>query len=167
MDAVESNSRIEKDGEGFIENAIIKGTGELRNKPLESALKAFVTNHVTKYYTVAAVRALVNLDAKEEIWKIRQIIEGSLSKDPHVVGFFSCGTCIETKKKEESARKNVPGISFWVIFDWPQYGIKAYENHLSKLMINSNMDVFACRAISGRSKSCFSLLFLPINLSVI
>jgi len=151
----EQNQNLQQ--EGFNENAIIKGTAELRNKPLEAALQAFVVSHVIKYFTVAAVRALINVDANDEIWKIRQIIEDSLSKDKHVVGFFSCGTCIETKTKEKEKRESVPGISFWVIFDWPEYGIKAYENHLRKLMINTNMNVFACRAIHGRSKLTFIL----------
>jgi len=44
------------------------------------------------------------------------------------------------------------GISFWVVFDWAQYGIQAFENHLAKLILKSNLNLHSCKAIKGRGK---------------
>ena len=136
-------------------NISLKSKQELRFVPLQNALKAFVVDHVCKYFTVACIRALLNENSKKEIWTTRQVIEESFAKDPHIVGFFSCGTALKTKVGEEY--KELPGISFWVIFDWPECGITNYENHLSKLVMKSGLDLYNCKAVRGRSKLIISI----------
>ena len=54
------------------------------------------------------------------------MMESTLDKEGHVVCYFSCGTALSTKVDGES--DDVPGLAFWVIFDWPEYGIGAFEN---------------------------------------
>ena len=73
-------------------------------------------------------------------------MESTLDKEGHVVGYFSCGLALSTKVDGES--DDVPGLAFWVIFDWPEYGIGAFENYLSKLIL----DILSCKADKGRSK---------------
>ena len=137
-----------------------KGKQELRDVPLKSALKAFVVDQIQKFYSVAGMRALISPKSKGEIWEIRQVLEQKLSEDKHIVGFFSCATSLRTKVDGEI--KHVPGISFWVIFDWPECGLSAYENYLSKLVINAKLDLLCCNSVRGRSKYLF-LLHLKLN----
>jgi len=42
------------------------------------------------------------------------------------------------------------GISFWVIFDWPQYGLAGYENYISKLFFENGIDLQSCNAVRSR-----------------
>jgi len=72
---------------------------------------------------------------KQKIWLVRRRLEESLSKQKHVVGFVSCLTVLKTKDQEEP----LPGISFWVILDWPEHGIQGYENHLTKLFLKEEI----------------------------
>jgi len=117
---------------------------------LKSALKSFILTHITNHYEVAGVRTLVK--EKEKIWLVRRRLEENLSKQKHVVGFLSCLTALKTKEREEP----LPGISFWVIFDWPEYGIQGYENHLTKLFLKEEVDLYSCKAVRGRSKITYS-----------
>ena len=54
--------------------------------------------------------------------------------------------------KEVDVRKTALhiGISFWVIFDWQNYGLSAYENRVSKLFLESKVDLITCKALRGR-----------------
>lgn len=128
------------------EEITIEVKKELKSCVLKSALKSFILSQVTNHYEVAAVRTLVK--EKNEIWLVRRTMEESLSKQKHVVGFISCLTALKTKESKEP----MPGISFWVIFDWPEYGIQGYENHLTKLFLKERADLYSCKAVRGRSK---------------
>ena len=128
----------------------LKPTKELRSNPLKQALKCFVTANVCKYYEVASIRALLKQGDKNEIWEARQLMEAILTNEQRVVGFFSCGTALSQKVKGDS--EEVPGLAFWVIFDWPEYGLNAFENYLSKLILKTGLDLLSCKAVRGRSK---------------
>ena len=142
----------------------IKPKKELRSQPLKSSLKCFVTDYICKYYEVASIRALLK-STKQEIWEIRQVFEQSLRKDNHIVGFFSCGTAIE--QKIDGEKKGNPGLVFWVVFDWPECSLNAYEAYLSKLFIKTGLDLLSCKAIKGRSKFfCLSLKFDSLSHSI-
>ena len=118
---------------------------ELRCRPLEAGLRSLIAQHVTEYYQVAAVRALIR-ENMLEIYNVREIFEKKLRKEEHVVGYFSCITGLKQKEKE------ILGISFWVIFDWPEYGLSAYESHLTKLFLSSGLSNLSCKAGRGKSK---------------
>ena len=120
--------------------------GELKSTILKGALKTFVLQHVVKYYETAAIRCIVR--DSNELWLVRQQIENALDKDRHVVGFISCPTALYGSNKKEAN----PGLSFWVIFDWPQYGVRAFENHLSRLCFREKTDMISCKAVRGRGK---------------
>ena len=76
---------------------------------------------------MASVRALLKIDSHSEIWEARQLMETTLSEGEHVVGFFSCGTALSQKVKEGKAEH--PGLAFWVMFDWPEYGTSDFAFH--------------------------------------
>ena len=122
---------------------------ELRCRPLEAGLRSLIAQHVTEYYQVAAVRALIR-ENMLEIYNVREIFEKKLRKEEHVVGYFSCITGLKQKEKDEWTE--IPGISFWVIFDWPEYGLSAYESHLTKLFLSSGLSNLSCKAVRGKSK---------------
>ena len=141
-------SEAEHESEAETSQTQIIPIKELRNQPLRSALKSCIVSKVSSKYQVIAVRALINTNT--ELWKVRRIMEETLTKDHHVVGFISCGTALtQTANKEV---KNVPGISFWIIFDWPEHGLSAYESHVSKIFLKENLNLLACKAIRSRSK---------------
>lgn len=117
---------------------------ELKSSVLKSALKTFVLQHVTKYYETAAIRCMIR--EAEELWLVRRKVEAALNNDRHVVGFLSCPTALYGGNKKEA----VPGLGFWVIFDWPQYGVRAFEDHLSRLCFREKMDLVSCKAVRGR-----------------
>ena len=128
----------------------IKPMKELRSPPLKQALKCFVTDHICKYYEVASIRALLKRDTKKELWEARQLMETTLKADNHIVGFFSCGTALS--QKVDGKQDDVPGLAFWVMFDWPEYGLSAFECYLSKLILKTGLDLLSCKAVKGRSK---------------
>ena len=132
---------------------------ELRCVPLKSALKCLVVQQISSYYQVAAVRALIK-EHESEIWKVRQVFEEKLRNDLHIVGFFSCATALKQKIGEEY--KEVPGISFWVMFDWPEYGLAAFENNLTKMFLSTGLSILSCKAVKGRGK-CLNLYTSPYN----
>ena len=73
---------------------------------------------------------------REERWKNQHIL------------FFSCITAMVGKKKAKARRRrndsgsneedgeeysnNNCGISFWIVFNWPEYGISSFAEHISK-----------------------------------
>ena len=43
-------------------------------------------------------------------------------------------------------------MAFWVMFDWPEYGIVAYENHLTQLFLSLGVTNIEAKAVKARSK---------------
>ena len=86
------------------------------------------------------------------------MIEEKLKADSHIVGFFSCGTVLP--QKVDGKEDDVPGMAIWVMFDWPGYGLSAFENYLSRLIIKIGLDLLSCKAVHRRSKFKFFLVVL-------
>lgn len=131
------------------EEETIEVKKELKSSVLKSALKSFVLSHITNHYEVAGVRMMIK--EKNDIWLVRRRLEKKLASQKHVVGFISCLTALKTKDNQEP----LPGLSFWVIFDWPEYGIQGYEDHLTKIFLKEEVDLYSCKAVRGRSKLHF------------
>ena len=156
----------------------MKPNRQLRSKVLKKALSCYIIPPFLQNYEVVGVRALLK-NENDNVWEKRRILEATLNNDEHVVAFFSCITAIEGKKKpkkrkiihrdpneseeeenEEEASDNdelsiIPGVSFWVVFDWPQYGLAAYEERISKHFMESGVDLINCKAVRGRGKNNF------------
>ena len=56
----------------------------------------------------------------------------------------------ESDNEQEYEGKIVPGVALWIAFDWPQYGMAAYENHIRKIFLAENVNPLDCTAIRGR-----------------
>ena len=124
---------------------------ELRCKPLVAALKCSVALVVSNFYQVVAIRVLSKQgENSPEIWSKRQLFEENLKREEKVVGFFSCPTALQ--KSIRNKKVEVPGMAFWVMFDWPEYGIVAYENHLTQLFLSLGVTNIEAKAVKARSK---------------
>ena len=150
---------------------------QLRSKVIKKALKAFVVGTLTKKYQVCAVRSLcLNGTDREKTWLIRRMLESSLEQNPHIVCFFSCITALKEKKKKVNNKKFnhdenesdsdgeydiqseevfCPGIAFWIVFDWPESGLAAFEEYISREILTAGLDIDSCKAIRGRGKDNF------------
>ena len=80
--------------------------------------------------------------------------------------FFSCITAMLEKKKAKAGRKrndsgsrekdgkeysnNNCGISFWIVFTWPEYSISSFEENISKQFLAAEFDLISCKAIRSR-----------------
>ena len=89
--------------------------------------------------------------------------------------FFFCITALSKgnhRKKNQRSNKDssnsedetvaeqilCPGISLWIVFNWPKSGLTAFEKYLSKEILAVGLDLRSCKAIPGRGKIS-SLLF--------
>ena len=67
----------------------------------------------------------------------------------------------QVKQGSSNANKEpFAGISFFVIFDWPQYGLIGYEDHLSKIFLETGVHMVSCKAIRGRGMNFFLNYFI-------
>ena len=99
-----------------------------------------------------------------------------LEENPYAVCFFSCITAIpegnhgkknrpSNKDSSNSEDENVaeqifcPGISLWIMFNWPESGLAAFEEYISKEILAAGLDLTSCKTIQGRGK--ISLLLFP------
>ena len=121
---------------------------ELRCIPLKAALKCLVVQQISSFYQVAFIRALIK-EGESKVWKVRQVFEDKLK-----VGFFSCATASKQKNQHKGSEeiKEVPGVSFWVMFDWPEHGLTAFENHLTKMFLSSGLSLLSCKAVKRQGK---------------
>ena len=145
----------------------------LRSEVLKNALKSFIIPPLLSKYQTIAVRALIDSDtAKKYIWGKRRELEKILQQNKHVVAFFSCVTALQQKKKEkkrrysqdestsdeeenEESKENIPGVAFWIAFDWPEHGLQAFENEICREFLSTNLDVISCKVVKGRGKNYF------------
>ena len=88
--------------------------------------------------------------------------------------FFSCITAIlegnhgkqnrplnkdSSNSKDENVAEQIfcPGISLWNMFNWPESGLTAFEEYISKEILAAGLDLRSCKAIQGCGK--ISLVF--------
>ena len=123
---------------------------QLRSNVVKNALKVYVVGPLASKYQVCAVRSLcVDGVSKEKIWITRRLLESLLEENPYVVCFFSCitalseGNCRKKNQRSNKVSSNsedetvaeqtfCPGISLWIVFNWPESGLAAFEEYISK-----------------------------------
>ena len=143
---------------------------ELRSNLIRNTLKSFVVSPLVKKFQVCAVRTIcIDTLSKENIWLQRRKMEKVLKDNEHIVCFFSCITAMVEKKKNKPRRRrsdsdgseeeqeaeyssNNCGVSFWIVFNWPEYGISAFEEYLSREFLTAKFDIISCKAIRSRGK---------------
>lgn len=151
MEQVTSNEEREER-----EEDVLNPKKELKCAFVKTTLKSFVIQHVSKCYQAAAIRVMLPTGSKTEVWLARQKLENRFSNELQIVGFFSCATALYGVKKGDE-QQTIAGVSFWVMFDWPDMAIESYECHLTKIVIESGLDIVHCKAVKGRGK--LSLIF--------
>ena len=150
---------------------------QLRSNVIKNALKTSVVGPLTPKYQVRAVRSLcVDGVSKEKFWITRCLLKSLLEENPYAVCFFSCITAIpegnhgkqnrpsnkdSSNSKDENVAEQIfcPGISLWNMFNWPESGLTAFEEYISKEILAAGLDLRSCKAIQGRGK--ISLLAFP------
>ena len=99
-----------------------------------------------------------------------------LEDNEHIVCFFSCITAMVEKKNTKARRKindlgsseedgeesinNDCGISFWIVFNWPEYGISSFAEDIFREFLTAEFDLISCRAIRSRGKLTILYLFI-------
>ena len=87
--------------------------------------------------------------------------------------FFSCITALVEKKNTKARRRrNDSGSSeengeesikriyfFWIVLNWPEYGISSFAEHISREFLTAEFDLISCKAIRSRSKLTILYLF--------
>ena len=156
---------------------MFKATKELRSSLIRNSLKSFVLAPLIRKFKVCAVRAIyIGTLSKENIWLQRRKTEKLLQDNEHIVYFFSGITVMVENKKakagnmrndsgsseddEEESSSNINSISFWIVFNWPEYGISSFAEHISRGFVTAEFDLISCKAI--RSRDRLSILYLFI-----
>ena len=146
----------------------------LRCKPLREGLKRYIVPQVVAKYNIVSLRAVWTLErlaVDASIWEKRRELEVILLAQDEIVAFFSCITALSQRKppkkrkrkeendsSEESEEEDneskipLPGLSFWIVCDWPEYGIKKLEGTISKLFQEAGLNIERCKAITSRGK---------------
>ena len=147
----------------------------LRCQPLRTALKAYIVPPFARTYNVIAIRALWSMDrlpSSESIWQKRRELEVILLSNDNIVAFFSCITALVERRKrkkrryenyqsddeddiiddEDEEKVNLPGLSFWIACDWPEYGLQKMEIEISKQLQAAGLNIERCKAIRSRGK---------------
>ena len=103
-------------------------------------------------------------------------MEKLLEDNEHIVCFLSCITAMVENKKakagkrrndsvsskenmEESSSNNCD-ISFWTVFNWPEYGISPFAEHTSREFLMAEFDLVSCKAIRSRGRLTILYLFI-------
>ena len=60
---------------------------------------------------------------------------------------------------EESSCNNC-GISFWIVFNWPEYGISSFAKHISREFLTAEFDLISCKTIRSRGRLTIHYLFV-------
>ena len=150
---------------------------QIRSNVIKNALKTYVVGPLESKYQVCAVRYLcVDGLSKEKIWMTKRLLESLLEENSYVVCFFSCITALSegnyrkknrwsnkdsNNSEEETVAEQIfcPGISLWILFNWPDSGLAAFEEYISVEILAAGLDLRSYKAIRGRGK--ISLLLFP------
>ena len=60
----------------------------------------------------------------------------------------------------EEFNNNNCGISFWIVFNWLEYGILSFAKHIFKEFLTAEFDLISCKTIRSRGKLKIFELFI-------
>ena len=60
---------------------------------------------------------------------------------------------------EESSYHNC-GISFWIVFNSPEYGISSFAEHISRKVLTAEFDLISYKAVQSRGRLTIFYLFI-------
>ena len=140
---------------------------------MRNSLKSFVVAPLIRKFEVCAVRAIcIGTLSKENIWLYGRKMENLLEDNV----FFSCIFAMVGNKKAKAGKRrndsgsseedveecssNNYGISFWIVFNWPEYGISPFAEHISREFLTAEFDLISCKAIRSRGRLTILYLFI-------
>ena len=120
--------------------------------------------------------SLLMVFQNKKIWIAKRLLESLLEENPYLVCFFSCITVLlegnhgkisrlsnknTSNSEDEAVAEQIffPGISLWIVFNWTESELAAFEENISKEILAAGFDLRSCKAIRGRGK--ISLLLFP------
>ena len=127
-----------------------KGRNSLRSNMLKRALKSYIIPPVLKKYQVISLSALWDDDQPEEnrIWLKRKMSDKKNGRKRKRNEDESDSDFDDNEAAEES--KDYPGIAFWIAFDWPEYGVSAFEEIILKEFLSGGFCLSSCKVIKSR-----------------
>ena len=66
----------------------------------------------------------------------------------------------------EECSSNNYGISFWIVFNWPEYDISPFAEHISREFLTAEFDLISCKAIRSRGRLTILYLFI-VNVNTV
>ena len=146
---------------------MFKAAKELRSSLIRNSLKSSMVALLIRKFQLCAVRAIcIGTLSKQNIWFQRRKMEKLLEGNEHFLCFFSCITAMVENKQakagerrndsgssendEEESSSNNCGISFWIVFNWPEYSISSFAEHISREFLTAQFDLISCKAIRSR-----------------
>lgn len=71
---------------------------------------------------------------------------------------------VEARNSTTSRRNHYkPGFSFWIVIDWPKRSVPAFERKITKVCLESGLDVQSCTEVKSRGKHFKFKVFLIKN----
>ena len=156
---------------------MFKTAKELRSNLIRNYLKSFVASQLIRTFQACAVRAIcIGKLRKGNIWRQRRIMEKYLEDNEHIVCFVSCITAM-VKQKQAKARRtrndsgssekdaeefnnNNCGISFSIAFNWQEYAMSSFTEHIAREFLTAEFDLISCKTIRSRGKLKILYLFI-------
>ena len=65
-----------------------------------------------------------------------------------------------TEEDIEESSSNNCGISFWIVFNWPEYGISSFAEHISREFLTTGFDLISYKATRSRRRLTILYLFI-------
>ena len=131
---------------------MFKATKELHSSLIRNSLKLFLVAPLIRKLQVCTVRVTCAGTLNEEnIWLQRRKMEKLLEDNEHIVCFLGKAgkrrndSGSSEEDMEESSSNNC-GISFWIVFNWPQYSISSFAEHISREFLTAEFDLIFCKS---------------------
>lgn len=80
-----------------------------------------------------------------------------MSMNPLLINLDDDDNSSNASSQVASENHILAGVSLWIAADWPEYGLSAFENKITKCLMDANLDIQSCRAIKPRGKRLFQL----------
>ena len=65
-----------------------------------------------------------------------------------------------SSEKDVEESSNNCGSSLWIVFNWPEYSISSFAEHISREFLTAEFDLISCNAIRSRGRLTILYLFI-------
>ena len=126
-----------------------KASTELREPPLQRALRTYVVSPLNEKYLTIALRVIWN--SREEystMWEQRLLLEDVLKSINQVVFFIDCITAMR-------GQTIGCGFAFWISYDSSEFTAEAFENYVTKKILETGFNIDHCKRAKTRGMFVF------------